>query len=552
MKNIRRKPHGLQHPSFLGYWILLAIIWFSSLAARALIHTDEGRYASISMGILQSGDWITPRLNGILYFEKPILQYWIGAISFSVFGLNEFAARFWPGLSGFLTVFAVSLTARSLWGGRVGHLTALVVASTTWMIANSHFLTLDMGASFFLTLSLCGFILAQDDYATADRRRWLMRLCWAAMAGATMSKGLIGILIPGMTLVLYSILAWHWMPWRRVYWLSGLAIFLALTAPWFLLVAHRNPGFAHFFFIQEHFQRFLTTEHHRVGPFWYFVPILLVGFLPWTSLIGAVFREGRQTSKESFCTRRFLLIWCIFIFTFFSASNSKLPSYILPMFPAMGMLLALVLEKMPAAVLKKHLLLPAAIGGLLLFAYPYAARFTSDSMPLPIMQSIALYLTIAAAVYVAGTAMAWRALNKGRKTAAVMTMAMASVLAVSIGMAGHDSYGALKSSKGVVQAVAPYLRPDTQVFSVQTYDQTLPYYLGRQVTLVDYTDEFAFGESAEPDRWIPTLAGFIPVWNAARSAMAMMTISTYETLTKERLPMKIVYQDVRRLVVVKP
>ncbi|MDR3410647.1 MAG: glycosyltransferase family 39 protein [Formivibrio sp.] len=547
-----QRSSGPQNRTIVIYWIVLAFIWFFSLSTRALIHSDEGRYASIAMEMLQSGDWITPRLNGILYFEKPALQYWAGAASFALFGFNEFAARFWPGLTGFLTIVVVWLSTKKLWGATVGHLAALAVAGSAWIIGNSHFLTLDMGTTFFLTLSLCSFILAQDDATTPTHQRGLMWLCWAAMAGATLSKGLIGILIPGMTLILYSLINWHWAPWRRMHWLSGLTLFFALTAPWFYLVAERNPGFNHFFFIHEHFERFLTTEHRRAGPIWYFVPYLILGFLPWTTLLGQVCREGWKTTGESFRTRRFLLIWCVFIFAFFSKSGSKLPSYILPMFPALGILLALVLEKIPSASLKKHLLLPILAWVLVLCAYPFVGRFASVHTPLPILQHLALYLVIAGVVFLVCAALAWRALKNNRKITAVMLLVMATLLAVTLGGAGHDSYGQLKSSKWIVQDIAPYLQADTQVFSVRTYDQTFPYYLRRQVTLVDYVDEFEFGENAEPGRWIPTLADFVPHWNAAKSAVAMMDMTTYETLKQQNVPMKIIYQDVRRMVVAKP
>lgn len=146
-------------PSFQGRifalgWGLLILLWFAPLGYRDLIHPDEGRYASIALEMLQSGDWLSPHLNGFLYFEKPILQYWMGALSFAVFGVNDFAARFWPALMGFVAVGAVGLTAQRLWGARAGHYAAMVMASSTWVLGNSHFLSLDMGLSGFLTLAL--------------------------------------------------------------------------------------------------------------------------------------------------------------------------------------------------------------------------------------------------------------------------------------------------------------------------------------------------------------------------------------------------------------
>ncbi|MEF9997366.1 MAG: glycosyltransferase family 39 protein, partial [Burkholderiaceae bacterium] len=228
-------------------WLLFALVWFGSLGVRTLITPDEGRYAVLSLNMLQSGDWITPRLNGLLYFEKPALQYWMGAIAFQLFGINEFAARFWPGLAGFLAVGMVSFTGGRLWGQRAGVIAALLMGSMLWVYANSHFLTLDGGLMGFLAVALCAFVLAQRDEAGAAERRRFMWLCWAAMAGATLSKGLVGLVIPGATLALYSLLNWQWGFWKRMHWVSGLAIYLLLAAPWLIAVSLKNPGFAEFF-----------------------------------------------------------------------------------------------------------------------------------------------------------------------------------------------------------------------------------------------------------------------------------------------------------------
>ena len=536
----------------LFYWMALIFIWLASLDFRALITPDEGRYATLAMHMLQTGDFITPRLNGLLYFEKPAFQYWVGAFSFFLFGFTEFAARFWPGLSGLLTVFTVGLTGQALWGKKSGHLAALVCAGCVWIIGNSHFLTLDMGLTFFLTLTLCAFLLAQHDEATPRQRRTMMWLAWVAMAGAVLSKGLVGLLIPGTTLFLYSLTQWHWKPWSRMAWLSGLAIFLALSAPWFWLVSQKNPDFAHFFFIREHFQRFLTTEHSRVGPLWYFVPILLVGFLPWTTFLPRLFFTAWKKTSESFQTQRFILLWCIFIFAFFSKSSSKLPSYILPMFPALSLLLGQLLAQTEVKKIARHFVLPA----LFWLAVLIASFWIVDLADIP--QETALYfgkfLIAAAVVFLVGTVIAWRLLRVQSATAGIMAITMASVLSLLIATSGHEAYGQFKSSQGIVVALSPYLNehPNAPVYAVRNYDQSLPYYLRRPVTLVEYTDEFSFGEKAEPERWIPTVTEFKLRWQQEPAAVAYMDQQTFQALEKEKLLMKIVYQDVYRMVVVKP
>ncbi|WP_434632592.1 phospholipid carrier-dependent glycosyltransferase [Chromobacterium sp. CV08] len=536
----------------IALWLLFALIWFGSLGYRGLIHADEGRYATISLFMLHSGDWITPRLNGLLYFEKPILQYWAGAASFAAFGVNEFAARFWPGLTGFLSVAAVALTARRLWGVDAGRYAALAAGGMVWIVANSHFLSLDMGVSFFLTAALCGFLLAQREGADREETRRAMWLTWAAMAGATLSKGLIGLLIPGATLVLYSLVNWQWSFWKRMHWLSGLALFFALTAPWFVLVSERNPDFAHFFFIREHFERFLTTEHKRTGAPWYFVPYLILGLLPWTTLLPRIVKDAWADRAAGLRVGRLLLIWSVFIFAFFSKSSSKLPSYILPMFPALALMLAHSLSRMAPNELKKHLIAPALLWLALLAAWPFAGRFASVDSPPDVIIPFARFIAAGAAVFLIGAVCAWRALGRGRLLAAAAALSFGSLAAVTLAACGHDSYGRLKGSREIVAQIRPYLAADAQVYSVRYYDQTFPYYVGRPVTLVDFVDEFEFGEAQEPRRWMPRIEQFTAAWRAAPKAVAMLTDDTYSLLLRQGLPMKVIYRDPRRLVIAKP
>lgn len=545
------------HFTALLYWAAMLFIWFFALGLRDLISTDEGRYADIAMEMLQTGDWITPRLNGLLYFEKPPLQYWASAIGFSIFGFNDFTARLWPGLTGFLTVISVWFTAKRLWGSLAGEHAALVVVSCAWMFTNSHFLTLDMGVSFFLALSLCCFLLAQDAQES-HQQAWWMRACWAAMAGATLSKGLIGLLIPGASLFFYSVINRDIKPWLRMQWISGLSIFLLLAAPWFYLVSVRNPEFAQFFFIHEHVERFLTTTHQHEGPLWFFIPDLLIGLLPWTSLLFVMLIAGwRKTDldgdkKSVFNPKRFLIVWCGFIFVFFSISGSKLPSYILPIFPALGLLVAPLLASYSAQALKKHLAVPVLFGLLLSLIYPLRHLFHVGDLSSEVVWQLAVCLSLAGLILLMGAGYAWRAINHSQLLNAVRGLAMTSIIAFSVATLGYDGFGQVKGSKAIVEKIAAEIKSETQVFSVGVYDHTFPYYLRRTVWLVDVAGEFEFGKNAEPERWIPNKNSFIDRWQEAPSAVAMMDAGSYKEMTEKKLSMKMLYQDSRRIVVVKP
>src|SRR5258706_1733329 len=180
-------------------WILLAVFaagWFCNLGYRHLIKPDEGRYAEIPREMVASGDWLTPRLNGYKYFEKPALQYWITAAAFTAFGPHEWAARLWPALTGFLGVLLVFLAGKRLFSPPAGLWGAAVAASSAIYASIGHLLTLDMALCVFMSASVFAFAVAQRDPAgEAERRRWML-LAWAAAALAVLSKGLVGIVLP--------------------------------------------------------------------------------------------------------------------------------------------------------------------------------------------------------------------------------------------------------------------------------------------------------------------------------------------------------------------
>src|SRR6267378_3280558 len=324
-----------------GALLICSLVWFAGLEYRGLFMPDEGRYADIAREMLDADDWVTPRLNGIKYLEKPPLQYWATAGAFSVLGVDEWTARLWPAYTGFLGIALMAfagfrLAPRSPWLP-----TALTLAGCWGYFLGAQFLTLDMGLTFFLTVAMLGFLLSRRaGIPPAEERSWMI-FAWAGMACAVLSKGIVGIVIPGLALLVYVAIERELSLFRRLHWVPGLCVFAAIALPWFVLAQHRNPEFFHFFFIREHFERYLLPDHHRPGPWWYFAPVLLVGLWPWTPSIPAAFaRAWRTSAAPGFKLDRFLVIWAGVVVAFFSASQSKLPGYILPAVPAILLLFA--------------------------------------------------------------------------------------------------------------------------------------------------------------------------------------------------------------------
>ena len=423
----------------------------------------------------------------------------------------------------------------------------------TWIVGNSHFLTLDAGLTLFLTLTLCAVLVAQlSDPDTLAQRRW-MWLAWAAMAGAVLSKGLVGLVIPGCALLLASLWSRDFSVWQRLQWRTGGALFLAIAAPWFVLVSLRNPGFAEFFFIHEHFARYLTNTHDREGTWWYFVPLLLVGALPWTSgLPWLLRRDACDTRSAALVIRRSLLAWVGFVFVFFSLSGSKLPSYILPMFPALALLLTQQLRSADSAVLRWHLPLPTLVWVFAGLASTQIEGLASADTPLQHLAPLASALRVGALVFLAGACVVWWCLRHKRITAAIVCLAFAHFAAFTLVVQGHDAHGQLKSAHALAAKLLPLIETDTPVFAVRSYDQTLPFYLQRNIVLVDYVDEFAFGQKHEPGMSDTTFEGFVDRWQNLPRGAAYMTRETWGDLRARDVSMRIVFEDPRRLVVVKP
>jgi len=387
-----------------------------------------------------------------------------------------------------------------------------------------------------------------------------MWTAWVAIALATLSKGLIGIVLPGGALVCYSLLTRDWPVWRRLHIFSGAVIFLAVTAPWFVIVSLRNPEFFDFFFIHEHFTRFLTTEHHRQGAWWYFIPILALGILPWITLVAWTAPRmwtDAPANANGFSWQRFALVWSVFIFIFFSVSGSKLPSYILPMFPALALLIGWQWTRLDDAQLARLIAPLVVLMGVLTFAMLFgyermAGRIAEERQPLAPLLAYGPWIKVACTIaFVLGVA-AWWWLTRRQRTLALLALALASLIFVQLVTAGYDELAESRSSEPVLSRVTALHGPlleDVPFYSIRMYDQTLPYYLGRTVVLVAHADELAPGIASEPDKAIATIGEWRRRWEAADQAYAMMQPDQYEKLRRDGVPMVELGRDPRRVVV---
>jgi 4-amino-4-deoxy-L-arabinose transferase-like glycosyltransferase len=542
------KAHTL---AFVLVGVLALVVGIDNMM-RPLANPDEGRYSEISREMAATGDWVTPRLNGIKYFEKPPLQYWASAISFKVLGESNFTARIYTALCGLLALLAVGFTARRLASPEAAVLAVGVLVASPYFLAMGGVVTLDMGLTAWTTVAVCAFLLASSG-EERGRRPWML-LAWAAMALAVLSKGLIGILFPAAAIFLHCLANNEWRLLRRLEWARGIAVFLAIAAPWFILVSRRNPEFAQFFFVHEHFERFLTKTHRREQPWWFFLPIVFAGFLPWMLQLLPAALEGwrRERDGDAFRWRRFALAWSVFILVFFSASGSKLPAYVLPIFPIFALVLGDWLSRTPAERLWKPvaLLVPLLLAGTW-YAWGAPER-TQDAWSRELYSAARPWIIAGLALLACGiTAGAWM-LRAGRKWPALVTIVVASLLLIEGLEDGYEELAPRQSGQHVASLMKPYLRPGTRVYAVEHYDQTVPFYIGRTVTLVNYLDEFATGLAHEPGLALANVDEFAADWVRPGDAMAIIQPDSYERFLARGLSMILVHRDERRALVRKP
>jgi 4-amino-4-deoxy-L-arabinose transferase-like glycosyltransferase len=538
-----------------GLLAAFAVIWLYVLGIRTLVPPDEGRYAEMAREMWANQDWITTRLNGIKYFEKPPLQTWMNALSFGLFGYGEWQARLWTGLCGLGGVIFTGYAAKRVFGARAGFYAALALGSSLFWVASGQINSLDMSLSGMMTIALCAMLVAQRDGATPTEQRNWMLVCWAGMALAVLAKGLIGLVLPGAVLVIYSALARDLAIWKRLHLGKGLLLFFAITTPWFVLVALKNPEQPHFFFIHEHWERFFLKTHHREGPWYYFLMMLVPGLMPWLGVIPQALYNGvKREHNAAFQPKLMLVIWIVFITFFFSYSSSKLPGYILPVFPASAILTAVYLEHASRLnrTIAAGLLILVGVAGLA--AIPQmvemAVRHPDERLLLEAYQP---WVLAAAIIATAGGALALLHARHLRRDLSVLTLAVAGFLSVQLILTGFEPYGQLRAGKELALKMLPELKPDTRIYSVSTYEQSMTFYLQREVILVDYWDEFTFGLRQQPEKSIPSIDHFVEQWGALTSqntkAMAILSDRSYEFLKTKGIAMRVVAEDTRRIVI---
>lgn len=375
--------------------------YFTHLNVVGLVGPDEPRYASIAREMSESGDWITPRLNGHPWFEKPPLYYWSATLSFKLFGVSESSARLPSALFALIATLAIAWLAWRLYNAETARWLLLLLPTTAIMVGFSHAAATDMPFAATLTVAM---VIAADLLGLREiPPRLLPAIFFGFFLGlATLAKGPAALILCAGAAFFWALFTQRWRDTLRLLHPAAIAAFFVTALPWYILCALRNPDFLRIFIIEHNFKRFLTPEFQHLQPFWFYGEVLLIAFLPWTPafLCSRIAGSDRLRSRPLSEITYFLVSWSIFCILFFTISRSKLPGYILPAVPPLGLLLAracnLLAQSKPSrrAVALASLVFAAVSGGAFYLVWTQADHFLKRVSPFaPLIGLVLLLLT---------------------------------------------------------------------------------------------------------------------------------------------------------------
>lgn len=481
--------------------LLGVAIVFSSLCLRLgdlpLQEPDEGRNAEVAREMAASGAWLVPTYNGVAYLDKPAFYFKAVALSLAAFGNNETAARLPSAVFGVALVLMVFAFCRRVHGVRCGLLTAMVVATMPLYMALARAVIFDMMLAFFVCGAIFAGYLAEETEGRA-RRNWY--LLGAAAAGcATLVKGPVGFIVPTLVVLVFHRIEGRRGVWKRFFAPLNLAVFFAVTLPWFvgLCLAHRD--FLYYGLVEETFHRFTTTQtFHRSQPLYFYPLVVLVTFLPWSLLLPEAGIAAWKHRWVKHRADRLCLVWSVVVVVFFSISASKQPVYILSVTVACGLLVARLLEaalQNPAGRAARILGRASVAPGVVLLTAGAAAALLaagavpSSSLAKPLRVSVAvaeqlgrhaLLLAILLSVFgVGGLTAGWR--RDARLAFLCMALFPPLFLNLNLGLA---KAGLLPKSGRAVAEGMPKLPADTELASLDCFPNGLAFYLGRTLTLI--------------------------------------------------------------------
>lgn len=490
---------------------LLLFFYFLWLGTYPLFTPDEGRYSEVAREMIATGDFITPRVDGVAFLDKPILYYWLQAAAMFVFGINEWAIRIFPALLGIFGCLVTYTCGRVLFNRRTGLLAASILATTPLYFGGAHYADLNLEVAVFISTTLLFIITGIQSYGKERTIFFLAAYVFAALAFLT--KGLIGLAFPALVSGSWILLLSRFDLLKKAHLITGLIIFIFLTLPWYILVQKANPTFLHYFFVTQQVTRFLSAgEFNNKTPIWFYLPIILIGAFPWTTFIfqaitksvRAIWQDKREHSIELF-----LLLWLFIVTVFFSIPKTKTVGYILPVFPAMALLIGNYLSLSWEKIRQKEwyvsiviFVLMATMLALLLFILPIHDWLDFSAHIKPYFTAIAiLFLASAGGVILI-------AKQKKLFPLYVICLTLASFSLMILIM--NAKYLNNNTAKPLILSLQKVIKPEDEVITYYRYFQDVPLYLKRRVSIVA---DWNSPTIAQKDNWVRELWFGMPFQN---------------------------------------
>lgn len=521
------------------FWIIpILTIWFGLLIGnRPFATPDEGRYAEIPREMVSTGDYVTPRLNGVKYFEKPALFYWIQAANIKLFGLHEWAMRISCLLFGLIGCVATYWFGRKIYTPKIGMAACFILATSPLYYALSRLIILDMAVTTLITLSLFSFLLTVQTPASARRRLWAWAF-YGFSALAVLTKGLMALAISGPVILIWATLTRRWKDLWPAYMPSGILLFLAIAAPWHILASLKNPEFAYKYFVIEHFYRYTTSMHLRTQPFYFFVPVILLGLFPWAIFLLNAIKDSvkMQPSQEKRDTTIFLLIWAGWTFAFFSISNSKLVPYVLPCFTPLALILGIYWTKLIQPESHRLARFNLKVFSFVLEIMSLIGLITLWLLPQLIDHRPYLWIdftTFAIVLMITGLITQFCLYKNQIKVALNMVRFVAILfIAVVIHLTPELQRPSIKPLAQIIQTLK---KPGDVIGCYKNYYQDLPVYTNQTVMVIDTKGELEFGcEVEDCSKWMVNEDQFLKLWNSDIRFLIVSQIKEISQLTKRQ------------------
>ena len=466
-------------------WLLCLVcvaVLFVNLGRVNFFEPDEGRNAEKAREIILLNDWVTPHENFLPVLDKPMSFYWLVAFSYKIFGIAEWSARLPSTMFALGCLILVYRFSMRWWGAWAAMWSVLILLTNVEFFLLARIVIFDTTLTFCVTLALCSFYSALHAENEKTKKIYCL-LLYGALATGTLVKGLIGLVIPGMVGFVYLLIKNQWASLRRLYIIPGTLLCVVIIGAWYLWADARNPGYLRYYLWDEHLTRYLTDDFNRENPWFYFFMVMAAGYSPWTLFLPFV---GRYLWQERDDKNIFLALWVALPFLFFSFSSSKLPQYLLPVYPPLALLsgqtLAHLFNELEP---KKRRLwyLPCVFVASFVF-FLFMGSFWQRLLPLPIrdvvdqnflfvgLTALALILT-----YI-GFGCVYRRKHRQSQSAAYLCTTVVMALFFLLVSCLMITVSFERSAKALARSAAPFIQHDSRIFVYDTYINGLLFYLG--------------------------------------------------------------------------